>query len=87
MQELRLVGVDGEHLRLSGEQGASYSLPIDDDLRRALMRESSTAAGQPAAPPTPRAAKAPVPLTPRDIQARIRSGATAEQVAADSGLE
>ncbi|MDN4611993.1 septation protein SepH [Arthrobacter burdickii] len=88
MQELRLVGVDGEHLLLSGEQGTSYRLPIDDELRAA-----STTAGPeapaPAVPEEPRRKppKPPVHLTPRDIQARIRSGATAEQVAAESGLD
>lgn len=92
MQELRLVGVheDGEHLLLSGEQGAPYRLPIDDALRTA----STGAAGVPKAPatavpdePRQKPAKAPVHLTPRDIQSRIRSGATAEQVAAESGLD
>ncbi|MHA7281233.1 septation protein SepH [Arthrobacter sp. MDT2-2] len=88
MQELRLVGVDGEHLLLSGEQGTSYRLPIDDELRAA-----STPAGPevpaPAIPEEPRRKppKPPVHLTPRDIQARIRSGATADQVAAESGLD
>ncbi len=88
MQELRLVGVDGEHLLLSGEEGTSYRLPVDDALRTA-----STRAGEPQAPapapeePRRKPAKPPVPLTPRDIQARIRSGATAEQVSAESGLD
>ncbi|MCU1631635.1 MAG: hypothetical protein JWM61_287 [Micrococcaceae bacterium] len=92
MQELRLMGVheDGEHLLLSGEMGSSYRLPIDDALRAA----SSGASGSPDTAPQPRpaeprqkAAKAPVHLTPRDIQARIRSGATAEQVAAESDAD
>ncbi|OUM42742.1 septation protein SepH [Arthrobacter sedimenti] len=88
MQELRLVGVDGEHLLLSGEQGTSYRLPIDDELRAASTPAGSEAPS-PAVPEEPRRKppKPPVHLTPRDIQARIRSGATAEQVAAESGLD
>lgn len=92
MQELRLMGVheDGEHLLLSGEEGTSYRLPLDDALRAASTRPD----GAPEAPlpapsegARPRPAKQPVPMTPRDIQARIRLGATAEQVAEDSGLD
>lgn len=98
MQELRLVGVheDGEHLLLSGGDGTSYRLPIDDALRAASDRipDAPLAASpeapepvrpKPAKPPKP--PKPPVHLTPRDIQSRIRSGATAEQVAAESGLD
>ncbi|WP_434994615.1 septation protein SepH [Arthrobacter sp. Ld5] len=91
MQELRLVGVheDGGHLLLSGEEGTSYRLPIDDALRRASTPADTPAVPRDAAPPQVRAkpARPPVPLTPRDIQARIRTGATAEQVAAESGLD
>lgn len=92
MQELRLVGVheDGHHLLLSSEQGVSFRLPIDDALRRAS--EPSADRQPPAARPLPekprtRPARPTVQLTPRDIQARIRSGASAEQVAEESGLD
>ncbi len=101
MQELRLVGVqeDGNHLLLSSEQGVSFRLPIDDALRRASA--SSPGAGEQPLPtaveqhqaqtlpekPRARPTRAPVHLTPRDIQARIRAGASAEQVAEESGLE
>ncbi|BBE22523.1 hypothetical protein MN0502_14060 [Arthrobacter sp. MN05-02] len=95
MQELRLVGVheDGEHLLLSGGEGTSYRLPIDDALRAASNRApgaplaASPEAPEPVRPKTPKAPRPPVHLTPRDIQSRIRSGATAEQVAAESGLD
>ncbi|WP_394252707.1 septation protein SepH [Arthrobacter pityocampae] len=91
MQELRLVGVheDGGHLLLSGEEGASYRLPIDDALRSATAPADVPAAIReaPPGPARPKPPKPPVPLTPRDIQARIRTGATAEQVAAESGLD
>lgn len=77
MQDLRLVGVhdDGEHLLLSGAGGEMFQLPIDEALR-AASRSSAKAAS--AAPP--------VAMSPRDIQARIRSGATAAEVAVLSGL-
>ena len=77
MQDLRLVGVhdDGEHLLLSGAGGEMFQLPIDEALR-AASRSSAKAA----------AAAAPIAMSPRDIQARIRSGATAADVAELSGL-
>jgi hypothetical protein len=77
MQDLRLVGVhdDGEHLLLSGAGGEMFQLPINEALRLAASRPS---ARRPAAPVTA--------LSPRDIQARIRSGATAAEVAEASGL-
>jgi hypothetical protein len=77
MQDLRLVGVhdDGVHLLLSGAGGEMFQLPIDEALR-AASRSSARAAS--AAPP--------VAMSPRDIQARIRSGATAAEVADLSGL-
>ncbi|MHA7263819.1 septation protein SepH [Arthrobacter sp. TMN-37] len=86
MQELRLVGVDGDHLLLSGDGGATFRLPIDEALRAAASRQSTRVA--PAAPPTPPGRTGPsIHLTPRDIQARIRSGATAQGIAEESGLD
>lgn len=78
MQDLRLVGVhdDGEHLLLSGTGSEMFQLPIDEALRLAASRSPARA----------RATSAPVALSPRDIQARIRSGATAAQVSELSGI-
>ncbi|MFJ4208183.1 septation protein SepH [Paenarthrobacter sp. NPDC089675] len=80
MQDLRLVGVhdDGGHLLLSGPGGAMFQLPIDEALRAAASRTPAQVAA--------RAAITPVAMSPRDIQARIRSGATAAEVAELSGL-
>ncbi|MET1020770.1 MAG: septation protein SepH [Arthrobacter sp.] len=80
MQDLRLVGVhdDGEHLLLSGTGGEMFQLPIDEALRAAASRTPAKAASV--------AAAAPIAMSPRDIQARIRSGATAAQVAELSGI-
>ncbi|MDQ0664815.1 hypothetical protein QFZ35_003313 [Arthrobacter ulcerisalmonis] len=77
MQDLRLVGVhdDGTHLLLSGAGGEMFQLPIDEALRTASR---STA--------RPRAERPAVPMSPRDIQARIRAGATAADVAELSGM-
>ena len=82
MQELRLVGVqeDGGHLLLSNEDGEEFSLPVTEALRAAATR--------PIGRPSAQAADAAEGVvTPRDIQARIRAGATAEQVAAASGVD
>ncbi|MEV4901590.1 septation protein SepH [Citricoccus sp. NPDC055426] len=82
MQELRLVGVqeDGGHLLLSNEAGEEFSLPVTEALRSAATR--------PIGRPSAQAADAAEGvLTPRDIQARIRAGATAEQVSAESGVD
>ncbi|WP_024365796.1 septation protein SepH [Arthrobacter sp. TB 26] len=80
MQDLRLVGVhdDGEHLLLSGTGGEMFQLPIDEALRVAVSRTSAKAASG--------AVAAPIAMSPRDIQARIRSGSTAEEVAELSGI-
>src|SRR4051794_18558316 len=78
MQDLRLVGVheDGEHLLLSGGSGASYRLAIDEALR---------AAARPAPRVHPGGRDSEKAMSPREIQARIRAGATVEEVAAESG--
>lgn len=80
MRELRLVGVhdDGGHLLLSGSGGEMFQLPIDEALRVAASRTPAQVAA--------RAAIAPVAMSPRDIQARIRSGASAAEIAELSGL-
>lgn len=78
MQDLRLVGVheDGEHLLLSGGSGASYRLAIDEALR---------VAARPAPRVHPGGTDSETAMSPREIQARIRAGATVEEVAAESG--
>ncbi|SDM13364.1 septation protein SepH [Arthrobacter sp. ok362] len=80
MQDLRLVGVhdDGEHLLLSGAGGEMFQLPIDEALRVAASRMSAKTASSAAAPP--------IAMSPRDIQTRIRNGATAAEVAELSGI-
>lgn len=82
MQDLRIVGVNPgtEHttprLLLSDGSDAEYGLPVDESLRTALARVAA---------PAEKSRESPS-LSPRAIQARLRSGATIEQVVEDSGL-
>lgn len=78
MRQLRLVGIheNGESLHLSSDDGNSFVLPVDEALRSALIRAARADRSE-----TPAA-----PLSPRDIQTRIRSGATAEEVSEESGM-
>lgn len=79
MQDLRLVGVheDGEHLLLSSDSGGDYRLPLDEPLRAAALRDR------------PRLGQLQIEidggLRPRDVQAMIRTGMSAEEVAHRSG--
>jgi hypothetical protein len=79
MHDLRLVGVheDGEHLLLGDAEGARFLLAVDDALRAAVRRDR------------PHLGQLQIEieggLRPRDVQARIRAGATAEEVAALAG--
>jgi hypothetical protein len=80
MRQLRLVGVheDGEHLLLGSDDGSGFTLRIDEALRAATARPI----GRPSAAQAEQAAT----LSPREIQARIRSGATAADVAEQFGV-
>ncbi|MEJ5914207.1 septation protein SepH [Pseudokineococcus sp. 1T1Z-3] len=77
MQDLRLVGVhdDGEHLVLAGADGTRFRLPADDALRLAARRTTATSAG----------VTEQAPLTPREIQARLRAGEDADAIASATG--
>ncbi|WP_218219824.1 septation protein SepH [Nesterenkonia sp. Act20] len=81
MQHLRIVGVnEGENdpqLILSDDSGHEFALPVDEALRQAAAR--------PTVRPH-RTGPSTQPLSPREIQARLRSGATVDQVVAASGL-
>ncbi|WP_416385065.1 septation protein SepH [Tersicoccus mangrovi] len=73
------VHEDGDHLLFGDDAGAMYKVRIDETLRVATQRVPRRQARQ-----TP-AVK--VPLSPREIQARIRAGASAEQIAVESGYD
>lgn len=80
MEDLRLVAIapDGSHLVLGGRQGSHYRLPLDDRLQTALRRDR------------PHLGQLEIELDsslrPREIQARIRAGATPADVAAAASL-
>lgn len=80
MHDLQLVGVhsDGDHLLLIGGDGQRYRVLIDDSLRAAVRRDRARLGQLQIAMEGA--------LRPKDIQARIRSGQSAEEVAAASGL-
>src|SRR3712207_3118540 len=80
MDDLTLVGVhdDGEHLLLVDGAGMRHRLKVDEALRAAVRRDRARL-GQLQIEMEGR-------LRPRDIQARIRAGETAEQVAAAAGV-
>jgi hypothetical protein len=78
MPELRVVAVsnDGTRLVLKAADNTEYTLPIDERLR-AAVRNDRARLGQ---------IEVESHLRPRDIQARIRAGATAEEVADFAGI-
>lgn len=83
MQELRIVGVEAEgktpQLLLSDEAGAEYALPIDQALKSAVTSRVPPAGHR-------SAERQSATFAPREIQARLRAGATVDQVVAASGL-
>ncbi|BBY64819.1 septation protein SepH [Mycolicibacterium helvum] len=83
MRELRVIGldVDGRHIICEGPDPADkFTLHVDDRLRAAIRGDRSL--GQ-----TLRDKEVKGMLRPRDIQARIRAGASVEQVAESSGMD
>ncbi|MEU3448270.1 septation protein SepH [Streptomyces thermolilacinus] len=80
MPELRVVAVsnDGTRLVLKAADNTEYTLPIDERLRAAVRNDR------------PRLGQIEIEveshLRPRDIQARIRAGASAEEVAQLAGI-
>ena len=82
MRKLRIVGVDTESSVVECEvpdSGEKFSLPLDDRLRAAARGEFVPGGGSGRAPVTGT-------LRPREIQDRIRHGASPEEVAADAGV-
>ena len=79
MDELRLIGVDedGQHLLLTDPEGARYRLPLDEPLRAAARRDR------------PRLGQLQIEMEggmrPREVQALIRRGLSAEEVAERAG--
>ncbi|MCX2928692.1 septation protein SepH [Mycobacterium sp. CVI_P3] len=83
MRELRVIGldVDGKHIICEGHDPADkFTVQLDDRLRAAVRGDRSL--GQ-----TLKDKEVKGVLRPRDIQARIRAGASVEQVAESSGMD
>jgi hypothetical protein len=80
MGELELVGLheDGEHLVLVGPDGARFRVRIDEPLRAAVRRDRPQLEQL--------RAESASTLSPREIQTRIRAGATTQEVADSAGL-
>ncbi len=80
MPDLRVVAVsnDGTRLVLKAADSTEYTLPIDERLR-AAVRNDRARLGQ-------IEIEVESHLRPRDIQARIRAGASAEEVAQLAGI-
>ncbi|MEU7180583.1 MULTISPECIES: septation protein SepH [Streptomyces] len=80
MPELRVVAVsnDGTRLVLKAADSTEYTLPIDERLR-AAVRNDRARLGQ-------IEIEVESHLRPRDIQARIRAGSSAEEVAQLAGI-
>ena len=81
MRKIRIVGVDPENSQVrcvSDDTDEEFVLPLDDRLRAAAKGEL------PDAPE--RSSGAGIRLRPREIQERIRHGATPEAVAAEAGV-
>src|SRR6187402_1902061 len=72
MQELKVVGVESGALLVASDEGARYRVEIDEVIQARLRQ---------AAPSTGTAPK----LAPKDIQAHIRAGMSAEDVASVTG--
>jgi hypothetical protein len=82
MRPVRFVALseDGQAFVLADEVGRLLALPIDDRVHTALRVDRDLGSGS--ATMTVEA----TPLAPRDIQARIRSGESAEEVARVAGV-
>ncbi|OBH09205.1 septation protein SepH [Mycobacterium sp. E1747] len=84
MRELKVVGVDadGKHIICeAGDPGEPFKLAVDDQLKAAVR-------GETASPEQPQLdIQVTNMLSPKEIQARIRAGASVEQVAAASGSD
>jgi hypothetical protein len=84
MRELTLIGldVDGKHVICEGGNPADKFLIRLDDRLRAAVRGDGARPGQ-----VSRDSEVKAVLRPKDIQSRIRAGATVQEVAASSGMD
>jgi hypothetical protein len=84
MQELKVVGldVDGNRIICEADNSGEKFLLRPDDRLRAAVRGETTAPSQHKSD-----TEVPSMLRPKEIQAKIRAGASIEQVASAAGVE
>jgi Protein of unknown function (DUF3071) len=71
MEQLKLIGTEDDRLVLATEAGERFSLPVDDVLRAEMRRVRRDRSGE---------GDRPRP-SPREVQAHIRAGLSAREVA------
>jgi len=71
MADLRVVGTDADHLLLVDDNGGGHRVALDDRLHGALQRAAHAGESR---------------LSPREIQERLRAGASVEQIATAAGV-
>ena len=76
--QVQSVAADGTHAVLSDESGQHYRLPVDERLRAALRGEALA--------DTQLSIGVSGDLGPREIQARVRAGASPAELSEQSGL-
>jgi hypothetical protein len=84
MRELKVVGLDVDGKRIiceSDDSGEKFTLLSDDRLRAAVRGEKA------ATSQTQTDVEVPSMLRPKEIQAKIRAGASIEQVAEAAGVD
>lgn len=72
MEQLKVIGTEGDTMVLATEAGERYSLAIDEVLRGEVRRARREREGDDRSGPRP---------SPREIQAHIRAGLSTEEVA------
>jgi hypothetical protein len=84
MRELKVVGldVDGKRIICEADGSGEKFILLSDDRLRAAVRGDKTGSTSPQSND-----EVPSVLRPKEIQARIRAGASVEQVAAAAGVE
>ena len=82
MVELELLGANGDTIVMTDEDGERYSIVVDDALRAAVRRDRGAIV-----PPAGTTTEGPAPLRPRQLQAYMRAGATAAEVAISTGMD
>ncbi|RKR74032.1 septation protein SepH [Frondihabitans australicus] len=79
MQDLKVIGVESGALLVATDAGSEFRLPVTLSLQSQLRQANPEL--------RPAQAASAARVTPREIQASIRAGKTAEEVAAATGAE